>query len=101
MNTQCLSSSYDEFSLMLQNHQFDIISLSKTWLTGNPQQISFVTIPGYRLEHQDRGSRGGSVGFFIKDTITYKLREDLRKVDTSIEHQWLEIKGRNKNSSYL
>ena len=44
---------------------------------------------------------GGGVGLYIKDSIKYKVRHDLNKIDESIEHLWIECKGNNCNKSYL
>ena len=35
---------------------------------------------------------------YIKDTIKYKERQDLRKLDETIEHMWIEREGKNKNN---
>ena len=39
---------------------------------------------------------GGRVGLYI---FSYKTRNDLTKIDASIEHQWVEIKKENKSSN--
>ena len=47
-------------------------------------------------------SKGGGVGLYISETYTYKVRQYITNLDQSIEHQWVEVKGRkNKNSSFL
>ena len=38
---------------------------------------------------------------YIKDTIKYKERQDLSKLDETIEHMWIECQGKNKNKNYL
>ena len=105
LNTQSINSTFDEFNVMLNIHKFDVISLSETWLKGNPHQLEYIQIPGYNFENNDRDlpnvDRGGGVGFYIRENIKYKVRKDLEKIDNSIEHQWIEICGKNKNSSYL
>jgi len=103
LNSQSILYSFDEFHLMLTTYQFDIITLSEKWLRNNEHVINYVRIPGYNLEHRDRdtGQRGGGVGFYIKENLDYKLRQDLGKHESSIEQQWIEVKGKNKNSPYL
>ena len=102
LNTQCLSSTFDEFHVMLNEYQFDIITMSETWLKDNQKLLDYVDIPGYNLEYANRDNkRGGGVGVYIKETFTYTERKDIINLDKSIEHYWLEISGLNKNSSYL
>ena len=33
---------------------------------------------------------------YIKDCITYKIRNDIISLDDSVEHLWVEVKGKNK-----
>ena len=39
VNTQSLPSSFDEFSLMMNRYQFDIVAVSETWLKDNKTQL--------------------------------------------------------------
>ena len=45
LNSQCLSSTFDEFSVFMETYQMDIVSLSETWLKDNNQLIKYVSIP--------------------------------------------------------
>ena len=102
LNTQCLSSTFDEFHVMLNEYQFDIIAMSETWLKNNRKLLDYVDIPGYNLEYANRDNkRGGGVGVYIKETFTYTERKDIINLDKSVEHYWLEVSGLKKNSSYL
>ena len=38
LNTQSLVTTFDAFHLMLENHKFDIVALSETWLKDNKHQ---------------------------------------------------------------
>ena len=38
---------------------------------------------------------------YIKDTIKYKERQDLNKLNETIEHMWIECQGKDKNKNYL
>ena len=42
--------------------------------------------------------RGSGVGLHIKDYITYKMRNNIISLDYSLEHLWIEVKGKNKKS---
>ena len=52
------------------------------------------------LAYRDRDEkRGGGVGVYIRDTIEFEVCSDILKLDDSIEHLWVEIQGRKKNSA--
>ena len=97
-----MSSTFDEFQVMLYQHPFDIITLSKTWLRNDKNLLQNVQIPGYSFYYKNRDERlGGGVGIYIKDAIKYKEQQDLSKLDETIEHMWIECQGKNKNKNYL
>ena len=101
LNTQSMVSSFDEFNVMLQEHPFDILTLSETWLKDDVNLLNYVQILGYKFRYRNQNERrGGGVGLYIKDSIEYKVRHDLNKIDESIEHLWIECKGNNCNKSY-
>ena len=76
LNTQPMVSSFNEFHVMFQEHPFDILTLSETWLKDDVQ------IPGYKFSCKNRNERRGvGVGLYIKDSIEYKIRHDLNKTD--------------------
>ena len=63
---------------------------------------TFTRLPGYEFTYRNRDEkRGGGVGIYIRDTIEFMIRNDISKLDESIEHLWVEIQGRKKNSAYL
>ena len=71
-------SSFDEFIVMLQEHPFDMLTLSETWLKDDVNLLNFVQIPGYKFSYRNRNERrGGGIGLYIKDSIEYKVRHDL------------------------
>ena len=43
----------------------------------------------------------GGIGFYIKDNIPFKTRNDLRKNIVNMELTFIELHGGNKNTSYL
>ena len=42
-------SSFDEFSVMLQEHPFEILTLSETCLKDDVNLLKYVQIPGYKF----------------------------------------------------
>ena len=64
INTQSLTSSFDEFLLQQTKYNFDIVAMSETWLKNNDLLIKHVTIPGYDMLYKNREKvRGRGVGF--------------------------------------
>ena len=101
INTQSLLSTFDEFSHMLNTYNFDIITLSETWLQDNQNQLNYVKIPGYNTLFKNRLNRkSGGVGIYAKENLKFKTRHDLTK-DCMIEAVCAEFCGRNKNTPYL
>ena len=102
LNTQLMTPTFDEFQFIVNESKFDIITLSETWLKNDKHLLEYVNLPGYKSSNKNRDEkRGGGVGVYIKDRITYKIRNDKISLEDSLEHLWVEIKGKNKKSSYL
>lgn len=86
---------------MCGTYQYDIITLSETWLKDNHLLIEHVQMPGYNLDYRNRnGKRGGGIGVYIKDHIKFKRCCDIENIVETFEHMWLEIPGKNKFSSF-
>ena len=87
---------------MLENHKFDIVALSETWLKDNKYQYQHVQIPGYNTMFRNReNKKGGEVCFYLKDHLNIILRNDITKMDDSIETIWIKVRGKNKSSTFL
>ena len=55
LNTQSMTSTFDELLITVQDYGFDIITLSETWLKDNKHLLDHVSIPGYvNGQHQRR-----------------------------------------------
>jgi len=88
--------------MFLNDHKFDICTLSETWLKNNKHQVSYVQIPGYNFEHRSRsGRRGGGVACYIQENISYKVRNDLNKIEPSFEHLWIQCNHDTPKTSFL
>ena len=75
---------FDEFNVMLQEHPFDILTLSETWLKAHVNLLNYLQIPGYKFSYKNLNERRkGGVGLYIKDSIECKVRHDLNKTDES------------------
>ena len=71
-------------------------------MTNNQDQLDYVNIASYKSIFKHRSDkRGGSVGFYIKDNISFKTLNDLTKNIVNMEVAFIELHGRNKNTPYL
>ena len=60
-------SSFDEFHVMLQEHPFDMLTLSETWLKDDVNLLKYVKIPGYKFSYKNLNERRrGGVALFIR-----------------------------------
>ena len=99
LNVQVLMSTLNEFSIMLNSYEFDIIAVTETWLQDTEYQRDYVQVNGYNTVLKNRtGKRGGGVGFYLKEQLQYKVRTDLTRNYTDLEILVVEIRGRNKNT---
>ena len=94
-------STFDNLLITLKDYQFDIVTMSETWLKDNSLLLQHVTIPGYSQVFRNRETRGGGVGIYIKESIKFKWRTDIESRYSQMEHLWIEVPGRNKNSKAL
>ena len=78
------------------------MTLSETWLKCNPHLLDYVKSDGYEITFRNsEHTRGGVVGLYIRADIKYKLRNDIVNTNTGIEHLWVEVTLRNRNSVYF
>lgn len=54
LNTQSLVSSFAEFEVFAQTYDFDIMTMSETWLKNNKHLIEYVDIPGLFVVYKNR-----------------------------------------------
>ena len=95
-------STFDDLLAMIKEYPFDIITMSETWLKDNPLRLQYVTIPGYSQVFRNRDRfRGGGVGAYLRDGVSYKRRTDIENMAPELEHLWIEIPGRNRHSKML
>ena len=81
-----MSSTFNEFQVMINENQFGIVTLSEWWLRDNKHLLDYVKIPGYNFVYENREQkRGGGVGAYLKEELDFKIREDLNRLDKTIE----------------
>ena len=75
-NIRSLLKHIDEFRAFLRKKHFDTTCLNETMLDETIANNE-VLIDGYQIIRKDRNRHGGGVLLYIRDTINYKLRNDL------------------------
>ena len=93
-------STFDELVVTIKFYPFDIVTMSETWLKNNPHLLQYVSISGYVNVFRNRDAiRGGGVGAYLREGISFKRRSDIENIEPELEHLWLEIVRRNKHSN--
>ena len=78
LNTLCMTSTFNEFLLLVKQYPMDIITLSETWLKDNPALLEYVSVPGYSAVFRNGETiKGGGVGAYIHESIHFKRRTDI------------------------
>ena len=100
LNIRSLYPKIDELRYFLTKHPFDFLCLNETWLNDTVNDSDLI-IEGYNIVRKDRinvkqfsnknnTKRGGGILFYVKDTYSYKIRNDLHLND--LECLWIEVK---------
>ena len=70
------------------------------WLKDNKHQYEYAQMSGYNIVFGNReNKKGDRVGFYVKDHLSFTLRNDITKMDHSIETIWIEVRGENNYST--
>ena len=76
---------------------FDILPLSKTWLTENQNLLDYMELSGYDLYYNNRENKhGGVVAAYVRESLKCKIRKGFWSLDTDIKHLWLELHRKNR-----
>ena len=91
-NTRSLSKNLDKIEEFLNDMTrfLDAIAISETKLNSNSSSNN--NIPHYNFPHNDSPTNAGGVGFYIKDTLQFRLRNDLSLNLPNCEDLWIQIK---------
>ena len=102
LNTQAMTSTFNEFLLTMKTYPMDVALLSETWLRDQKELLDYVSTDGYATEFRHRvATKVGGVGAYIKENVAYRRRFDIEKTQPDLEHLWLELPGRNRHSKQL
>lgn len=91
LNIGSLNTGWDEFIEIFKTYNLDILCLNETWLSIGSDTRAY-TIPGYRLIHSPRGSRGGGVGAYIRSDARVKRLSHPAGI---LEQLWLQVRIHN------
>ena len=94
----------DEYNILLDYIQnpFHILAFTETWL--KPDNVDLVKFEGYNSSHVirpvdeqfDLKDHGGGISIFVKESLRYKVREDLNVILPYIETLFIELTINNK-----
>ena len=74
----------------------DIIAITETILKKDELQTN-IGINGYNFIHSDSDSQAGGVGLYIKNSITYKVIDELYLNLNFAENIWIEVETNKKS----
>ena len=91
-NTRSLSKNLDKIEEFLNamTRFPDAIAISETKLNSNSSSNN--NIPHYNFLHNNWPTNAGGVGFYFKDTLQCRLRDDLSLNLPNCEDLWIQIK---------
>ena len=90
INARSLNKNIVELKEVIKNTNFDVISISETWLTRNTPKDRF-QIEGFNIIRNDRkNKRGGGVCLYVKEQYVYK-KITLPNATDMPEMLWVEI----------
>ena len=89
LNVRSLVNKIDSLRILLKNNPFNVLTISKTWLT-NKISDPELTIQGYSFARNDhKNKKGGGCMIYICDGLPYHTRPDLQ--ENNIETCVLEV----------
>lgn len=98
INAQSLNNKVDEFKLIFENSDIDVICVSETWLIPSTPDCLICPI-GYKVFRSDRSGHGGGVAIFVKNSISCKIcykSPSNDSIDQQIEYIFIEVSSFGK-----
>ena len=92
LNIHSAQNKMCEFELYLKSLHvnFSIIAITETWF--NDSNHDLYGLDGYQMVDDYRQSRrGGGVALYIRNSVVYKLRNDLDVFNENMECKFVEI----------
>ena len=87
LNIKSLSAHLTELSQLLScfNFMFDVLGMYETKEQIDSGLLANVSLPGYNMHSTPSKTSVGSVALYIKSSLNYKLREDLKFTNDGFE----------------
>ena len=91
-NTRSLQKNIDKLThYILQLKKLpDIIAILETKLEKDELQTN-IGINGYNFIHSDSNFQAGGIGLYIKNSISYKIIDELDLKLNFVENIWIEV----------
>jgi hypothetical protein len=98
-NVRSLNANLENLLTLLADlhHKFSLIGLSETKINVHNDPLTNLIIPGYQFISQPSMSNAGGVGFYVRDSIEFHLREDLSSLTEDFECLWIEVHSKSRN----
>ena len=78
------------FEYMINQANFDVITLSKTLLKNDKYLLEYFRLHGYEFTYRNRDEKpGGDVEIYIRNTMGFKVFNGISKFNESIGHLWV------------
>lgn len=83
LNITSLPKHIDELRIYMFSKDVDVLAINESRMDSSVP-TGLIAIPGYTWVSKDRNRFGGGIGFFIRDTVNFRLRPDLGSDDIEI-----------------
>ena len=83
LNAPSLRKHKDELEVLMRENKIDILALNGTKLDSKTEEEQ-ASIPGYTVLRCDRNSHGGGVAIYLRDTLKFEHRTDLKTDDLEV-----------------
>ena len=99
-NIRSLQANFDNFCCMLidLNLMFSVIGLSETKIKVNQDPLLNTEFPGYIFISQPTLSNAGGVGFYIRNDLSYIIRNDFSTYNPDFQSLWIEIQSKTNSN---
>jgi hypothetical protein len=100
MNIRSIPKNFNKLQPVLQQSQvkYNLIALTETWLKDS--NADTFGLNNYTHEFLTRTNKnGGGISLFLDNKYSYKAREDLSCVESSLEMLWVEIEKSSINAT--
>ena len=72
-------------------YKFSVIGLTETKIVQNKNIVTNTDLVGYKFISQPTLYNAVGVGFYVEDSLKYRIREDFSSTTVDFEGLWIEI----------